>query len=280
MKLLHNTKPESTRDSAVTFVCTVFELTSKSGYFLPEFNIEFVERGTGNSTYLTGGGTRLYASRLGPNLEPSSEVQAADSHVMADRVISALFISGGGLFWAKPKGRIFLHTPLEALRWESQVDLQPFYSERVRAVHDAFDKDEFASWFQFVSDNVAIRRALHDAVQAMKDPVESFVYIFRGFEWLRNGLDLSWDEIARDVGVTTKQIKQVGQIANDETGVRHASKSGVKQRATLETYATWIAGLVDAIESARARIDITYTKSDVKTRANKLRAAMQFDPYP
>ena len=80
--------------------------------------------------------------------------------------------------------------------------------------------------------------------------------------------------------MTKKEIKEVGQIANDESGVRHASKSGVKRRASLETYGTWIAGLIDAIESARARIDNSYTASDSKRIAEKLKVAMQYYPYP
>lgn len=263
-----------------TFVCSVFALTNRAGYLAPGFNIRYDEKDTGNSSFITGGGTRLYISRVGDNLDQSKNAQAADSHFMADRVVSVLLISGAGLFRASPMGRIFIAVPVEMLRWDSQVDLEPYYSERVRAVHDAFDKDEFGSWFEFICENTPIRRALHDAIQAINNPVEAFVYIYRGFEWLRKGLKLSWNDIANDVGVSTKQIKVVGQIANDESGVRHASKSGVKQRASLETYGTWIAGLIDAIESARARIDKSYTASDSKRIAEKLKVAMQYDPYP
>ena len=263
-----------------TFVCSVFALTNRVGYLAPGFNIRYDEKDTGNFSFITGGGTRLYISRVGDNLDQSTDAQAADSHFMADRVVSALLISGAGLFRASPMGRIFIEAPVETLRWDSQVDLEPFYSERVRAVHDAFDKDEFGSWFGFICENTPIRRALHDAVQAINNPVEAFVYIYRGFEWLRKGLKLSWDDIANDVGVSTKQIKAVSQIANDESGVRHASRSGVKQRASLETYGTWIAGLIDAIESARARTDKSYTASDSKRIAEKLKVAVQCDPYP
>ncbi len=263
-----------------TFVCSVFELVSKTGYFAPRFNIRYNERDTDTSWFITGGGTRAYISRVGSNLEQSNDVQSADSHFMMDRLVCALLISGAGLFWAGPKGRILVEAPVKALRWESQVDLEAFYSERVRAVHDAFHEDEFRSWFQFICQYTPIRRALHDAVQALKNPVEAFVYIYRGFEWLKKGLNLSWDDIANDVGVSKKQIKVLGQIANEESGVRHASKSGVKQRASLEEYGTWLAGLIDAIESARARIDNTYQASDSKGIAEKLKVAVQYDPYP
>lgn len=263
-----------------TFVCSIFELTSKSGYFLPRLNIRYDESDTASSWFINGGGTRLYINRVGQNLEQSIDDQAADSHFMVDRVVSALLVSGAGLFWATAKGRLFVHVPCDTLRWTSPVDLEPHYSERVRAVHGAFSQDEFGSWYRFICRNTPIRRALHDVAEAIKSPIEAFVYIYRGFEWLKDGLNLSWEDIASDVGVTTRQIKEIGQIANDESGVRHASKSGVKQRASLETYGTWIAGLVHAIESARARIDKTYVSSDPKRIAEKLKVAIQYDPYP
>ena len=264
----------------VKFVCSVFALAGHAGYFAPGFNIRYDEKDTGSTTFITGGGTRLYLSHVGNNLEQSGDAQAADSHFMADRVVAGLLISGAGLFRATAMGRIFVDTPVETLQWHSQIDLEPFYSERVRAVHDAFDEDEFGSWFQFICQNTPVRRALHDAVQAINNSVEAFVYIYRGFEWLKKGLNLSWNDVASDVGVTTKQIKAIGQIANDKSGVRHASKSGKKQRASLETYSTWIAGLIDAIESARARVDKNYTASDSKRIAEMLKVAMQYDPYP
>lgn len=275
-------KPTNSENRRVThtFVCSVFELVSKTGYLVPGFNVRYDERDTGVSWFLTGGGTRVYTTRVGMDLDQSTDAQAADSHFMIDRLVCALLVGGAGLFWATPKGRIFVEAPLEKISWDSQVDLTPFYSERVRAVHDAFDNDEFAGWLKFICENTPFRRALHDAVQALKDPVEAFVYIYRGFEWLKKGLSLSWDDIASDVGVTKKQIKVLGQIANDESGVRHASKSGDKQRASLETYSTWIAGLIDAIESARGRIDDTYNPSDAKRIAEKLKVAVQYDPYP
>lgn len=114
----------------------------------------------------------------------------------------------------------------------------------------------------------------------MKNPVEAFVYIYRGFEWLKKGMGLSWQQIANDVGVSKKKIEEVGRIANNETGVRHASQSGTKQRASLETYSTWMAGLIDAVESARARVDSSYTASSSERIAEKLKNAVQYDPYP
>lgn len=262
-----------------TLVCSVFELKSEVGYFVPNLNIRYDERDSSNSNFITGGGMRVYISRIGEHLEQSAAAQAADSHFMIERVIAALLISGAGLFRYDAKGRIFLCAPVETLQWTAQTDLEPYYGERAQAVLASFDEGEFGSWLECICAQTPIRRALHDAVQALRNPVEAFFYIYRGFEWLKVGLGLSWDDIASDVGVTTRQIKDVGQIANDETGVRHASVSGSKLRANTENVGTWIAGLVHAIECARARIDKSYTASEPKRIAEKLRLAVQYVPY-
>lgn len=263
-----------------TFVCSVFALTGRAGYIAPPFTIQYDEEDTGNRFFIAGGAKRMYVSRVGNTLGQAIHDQAADSHFMADRVVAALLIGGAGIYRATPMGRIFVDTPLDALKWHCQIDTEPFYSEGVRAIHEAFDEAEFGSWFVFICHNTPFRRALNDAVQAINNPVEAFVYIYRGFEWLRDGLSLSWRDIATDLGVTVKDIKALGQIANDETGVRHASKSGAKQRADLLTYGTWIVGLIDAIESARARVDITYIASDSNRIVDKIRVALPTDPYP
>ena len=266
--------------SNVSFVCSVFSLVGRGGYVAPSFDIRYDEKDTGNTNIINGGGTRLYIARVGSNLNQALDAQTADSHFIADRVISALLIGGAGLFQPIPMGRLFLDTPINTLSWHTQLDEEPFYSEGVQAVHDAFDHEEFGSWFTCICQNTPIRRALHDAIQAMNDPIEAFVYIYRGFEWLKDGLGLSWQDIASDLGVTTKDLKAVGQIANDETGVRHASRSGVKQRASLQIYGTWIVGLIDAIESARARIDSTYTACDSTRIVDKVKIAIPTNPYP
>ena len=115
-----NSENKATDSDGVTstFVCSVFALTNRAGYLAPGFNIRYDEKDTGNSSFITGGGTRLYISRVGDNLDQSTDAQAADSHFMADRVISALFISGAGLFRASPMGRIFVEAPVETLRWD------------------------------------------------------------------------------------------------------------------------------------------------------------------
>ena len=265
---------------APTFVCSIFELANRSGCFVPKFQLRYLETDTGAEWLISGGGSTVYLSRFGRRLVRIPEDQAADSHFMIDRVVSALLISGAGLFIPSAKGRLSLDVPLEVLTWQCKIDLQPFYGQLARETHEVFDEEEFESWLVLVCQNTAIRRALHDMVQAIKDPVEAFVYIYRGFEWLKNGLNLTWDEIAADLRVSKAQIRQLGRIANDDSGVRHASESGTKQRASVETYGTWIAALLEAIELSRARLDSKYEPSGPKRMAERLSVSMQWDPYP
>lgn len=265
---------------APTFVCSIFELTNRSGRFVPRFQVRYLETDTGAEWLISGGGSTVYLSRFASHLVRAPEDQAADSHFMIDRIVSALLISDAGLFIPSTKGRLSLDVPLDVMTWQCKINLEPCYGQLARKIHEAFDEEEFEDWLVLICQNTTIRRALHDMVQAIKDPIEAFVYIYRGFEWLRKGLNLTWDEIAADLGVSKAQIRQLGRIANDDSGVRHASESGTKQRASVETYGTWIAALLEAIEMSRARLDNKYEPSERKRMAERLSVSLQWDPYP
>jgi hypothetical protein len=81
-----------------------------------------------------------------------------------------------------------------------------------------------------------------------------------GPEWLEDGLHISKMEMGSALGVNANDLKQLGKIANDGTGVRHASKSGLKTRADLETYSTWTAALMDGINNARSKLDAKFAR--------------------
>jgi len=110
-------------------------------------------------------------------------------------------------------------------------------------------------------------------------PTEAFVFIYRGFEWVEDGLKISKRELAEGIGVPLKNLKQLGELANVESGVRHASKRGTKLRANLENYSTWIAGLVDAINLARNRVDPEFVPMTAKEVADALSVAVKIHPY-
>jgi hypothetical protein len=124
-----------------------------------------------------------------------------------------------------------------------------------------------------------IYRAAEDAVLALRVPTESFVFIYRGFEWIEDGLKISKKELAQGIGVPLKNLKQLGEIANVESGVRHATKTGVKMRANIENYSTWIAGLVDAINFARKRLESAFVPMTAREVAEAISVAVKMQPY-
>lgn len=79
-------------------------------------------------------------------------------------------------------------------------------------------------------------------------PHEALVFVYRGLEWLVEGMGFTWEGIAKELGGTKNDIRELKKTANVETGVRHASKSGMKLRASPENYGTWVAGLFDIIK--------------------------------
>jgi hypothetical protein len=85
---------------------------------------------------------------------------------------------------------------------------------------------------------------------------------------IEDGLRISKRDLAEGIGVPLKNLKQLGEMANVGSGVRHASKTGIKMRANLESYSTWIAGLVDAINFARKKVehDLTNPRSTPPSR--------------
>jgi hypothetical protein len=137
----------------------------------------------------------------------------------------------------------------------------------------------FLGWFSALSKHTFIRRAVDDLVTAMRAPTEAFVFIYRGFEWLEDGLKISKKEMANALGVELSHYKTLGKVANVETGVRHASTSGSKMRADAETYSTWMCGLVDGINYARSKVEQEFARMTPKEVATAMSIAVLFNPY-
>ena len=114
----------------------------------------------------------------------------------------------------------------------------------------------------------------------MREPTEAFVFIYRGFEWLEDGLKISKKEMANALGVELSHYKILGKMANVETGIRHASTTGSKMRADAETYSTWMCGLVDGINYARNKVEQGFVRMTPKEVATAMTIAVRFNPYP
>lgn len=246
--------PNAPMGESSSLVASVFEMTNRLGYLVPSLNVRYDESNTVKSWFISCGGTRCYLARGEAGHEVDLSEQAADSHFLMSRIVAALLLSGAGLFDFELKGRLVFYG-INPIHWESVIEFEPFWTEEIKRVHSAFSIEKFSGWLKAIMTHRFIYRAAEDAVLALRMPTEAFVFIYRGFEWVEDGLKISKRELAEGIGVPLKNLKQLGEMVNVDSGVRHASKTGIKMRANLENYSTWIAGLVDAINLARKRVE-------------------------
>jgi hypothetical protein len=258
------------------FAISIFRLFNAKGYSIPQMNIGYIERETGLEWRITCGGSRAYLVRFGNQLEDNLDEQAADSHFMIRRVTSSLLLSGLGLFQAEAMGRLIFKNVCGKVTWDSHLDgPDPFKKddsyEEVKKVYD---------WFGALCKNNILRRAADDAHIALTHPHEALIYVYRGLEWLKEGLVIGWEVIAKDIGVSNNDIRQLKKNANRGTGVRHATKNGKKLRASFENYTTWVCGLIDAINAARKRLDSEFKEMTPKEVGDAVMKATPLLPYP
>jgi hypothetical protein len=175
---------------------------------------------------------------------------AAETFYMARRVTTALMMGGAGLYRAELTGRYLLAGV--------SGDFQLSHAMNTFGPDGAADR--VLDWFKASTDDTTIKRATDDAYLALDNPHEAFLFIYRGFEWIVKRDGVGWDQLASEIGTSSKNMRELKQMANDETGVRHASRLGGKLRPDTEIYGTWVAGLIDAISASRARRSSDFTR--------------------
>ena len=258
------------------FAISVFRLSNRRGYSLPSFNFGYLEKDTGTEWRLTCGGTRAYMVRHATPLNRNMDEQAADSHFMMRRVTAALMMSGFGLFQAESVGRVlFTDVWGEAVTWTPHFDHPD--PELTRMAQS--DTDVLYGWIQALCVHTYLRRAAEDAYNALLNPHEALVFVYRGMEWLVEGMGFTWEGIAKELGASKNDIRELKKTANVETGVRHASKSGMKLRAIPENYGTWVAGLFDIINAARARVEPNYVSIGGEKGGEMISRAIPHVPF-
>ena len=214
--------------------------------------------------------------RFAAPLDRDMDEQAADSHFMMRRVTGALLMSGCGLFQAEPAGRVlFTDVWGEMVNWTAHLD----HPDPEVGAMPAASTDILYGWIQALCVHTYPRRATEDAHTALLNPHEALVYVYRGLEWLVEGMKFTWEDIAKELGGTKNDIRELKKTANDETGVRHASKSGLKLRATPSNYGTWVAGLFDIINAARAKVEPGYESVAGKEGGKVLFRAIPHVPF-
>ena len=257
-------------------VTSIFKLENDRGLFVPKVDINYVEKDTGIQWFINCGGTRAYLIRIGSELGSDFEEECADSHFMANRVVTSLFIAGLGLFKAKAMGRLlFKNIYNKELTFSSHLDLRAIEKEKNKT-----EIESFTDWYRFICINNLFRRAADDAYSALLNPVESTFFIYRGMEWLLKAGNIGWRELADDIGVTFNQIKEFKRIANVELGQRHGIESARKERAQTPEYSSIVTDFVYGICKVRKRVDSDYEVPSPKDVSNIVMKAIYLVPYP
>jgi len=254
----------------------IFQLKSQRGYSVPRLDIHYTEYETGIEWYINCGGSRGYLVRVGETLDDDLDEQSADSHFMIRRVTTSLLLAGAGLFQAEAMGRLIFKNIQGEITWSTHLDhLDPLDdvepTEVIKRVND---------WVQAITKSKILRRAADDAHLALTYPHEALVYVYRGLEWLKIGQSIGWEDIARDIGVSKKEIKQFTKLANKDYGARHAVDTGKKLRASFPNYATWVGALLDAISAARTRNEPNFKPMSPEQVAEAVKRAAPINPYP
>lgn len=257
------------------FVISVFRITSRRLHPLPSVGVGYRERESDDEWHVLAGGSRAYAVRISKALSPNHAEQSADSHFVMRRLTAALLMGDVGLYEAEATGRFMIHQIDGDLHWTVHLDAPdpdaPALSDEQRvAVQD---------WWSALTRHTVLRRAAEDAHLALSVPHEALVFVYRGMEWIVKHFDMRWDVLADEIGVAGREIRALKQLANDETGVRHGSKSGQKLRAMLENYGSWVCALIDAINVARQRVEPGYVRMTPQTTGRIVARAVTVVPY-
>lgn len=256
-------------------VASVFRLSSPRLTIAPKTVYQYQESDTGVQWHVSAGGSRAYFARFGEGVAgadaDSIGRQNADSQFMVSRLLSAFLLGGHGLFHAEAMGRFFVSDIEGNPEWFTQLNFST--SEPPIASDAVYD------WMDAFTRHTMLRRAANDAHSALSLPADAGMYVYRGLEWLLVGEGRSWNDLAKDIGISKKDIKGFKKLVNVGYGVRHASRSGQKLRADVENHGTWVAGLIDAMNATRERLDEGYTSPGSEVVAAAVIAAMPIEPY-
>lgn len=257
------------------YAVTLFKLRNDRGLAAPRLHMVYVEKESGITWHIQSGGTRSCLVRVGEILDGTRDEEAADSHFMIRRVTSALVLGGSGLFAAEASGRLIFSGVEGKVTWNVDIDqIDPRGDSTPQGV-----VDKVSDWWGALSTHTALRRSAQDAYLALSHPHEALVFVYRGLEWLKIALNMRWEELATPLGTTAKNIKELTRLANVETGVRHASRSGRKLRADIENDATWICALIDAINFARTRLEPEFIRMSADEVSSAVLAAVHPRAY-
>ena len=237
-----------------------------------------MEKDTGVMWTINCGGTRAYFIKFGNNLVKDFDEQSADSHFMANRIVTALFLSGYGLFRPISMGRLFIENLNSSeIKITTHLDLwENLDGEKAQSRVN----DEFFDWYNFICQNTLFRRAADDMYSALLNPVEADFYLYRAMEWLLRASKIGLKEFADDIGVSLNDLKEFKRQVNSELGQRHGIESGRKRRINWKDCSSMVADFIHGLGNVRKRIDQGFEGLPPEKAANIVMKAMPLVSYP
>lgn len=240
-------KDKSKHDCAFS----VFELLNERGYYAPIIDFHYQEKSGDRAWHVNIGGRRIYVLGFGNFKRISDttiEEEALNSHLFVQTICACLAVIGCGLFRFRAVGRIVLKA-MQAKEWG--VDLRP-NDPHAKIESDEVIKAAFVDWFGACSNDTMIRRSLDDLYNSLIYPKEAPIFVYRALEWIKEGMEISWDEIPRYLDLPQSEMKEFKKLLHDpEVAVRHGRKSGKKLRADAALFGAWSANILEILNAIR-----------------------------
>lgn len=222
----------------------------------PSIKFRYLEKDTGNFWQIWSAVDRVCLYRMGEELaKRSDEMRDMEADLMVRRLECSFMLAKKGIF----------HFNFTS-GWRFQnLDFKDT-STVIPTLKAATSEDvsEISDWFLTLSTHTLIRRAVEDAYMALTIKREELFFIYRGFEWLKEMMDVSWNKLGEYIDIPQESINHMKKAANNPNeAARHAAESGLKVHLGQEVLPDWVYGLLHAIVYARSKTDkdfFTYIK--------------------
>lgn len=237
---------------------SVFELLNDRRYFAPIININYQEKNGERLWQIQLGGHRIYVLEFGHFKEISDDIteeQAVNAHLFVQTICACLVVTGCGLFRFRAVGRILLKSRgIE----EWGADLRP-NDPNANIKSDEAIQETFEDWYGACTQNLMIRRSLEDLYNSLIYPKEAPIFVYRALEWIKEGMNLQWEDLPRYLNLPKKEIREFKKLLHHpEISVRHGRKSGKKLRADASLFGAWSANVLEILNAIRAETEPNY----------------------
>ena len=99
-------------------------------------------------------------------------------------------------------------------------------------------------------------------------------------EWLLKAGNIGWRELAEDIGISYKQIKEFKRMANVDLGQRHGIENARKLRSQALRCGMFVADFVYGICKVRKRVDNHYEVPSPKDVSKIVGKSLPIVSYP